>query len=737
MAIEKVTREIAGRTLTIETGRMARQAHGAVTVQYGDTVILAAAVGSQKVKEGQDFFPLMVDYRERTYAAGKIPGGFFKREGRPTEKEILTSRLIDRPVRSLFVKDYFKEVNITVTVLSVDGENATDIPAMIGASAALLISPIPFESTMGAVRVGLIEGQLVANPTLEQLTKSDLDLILAGTKEKIVMIEAGANEISEEQMFDAIKFGHSVIREIIALQEELRKKVGLAKDPIEKAVEPAEIVAKVQKAVQGEFEKIYVPNRKEAVEDALNKLYTEKVLTQFDAAAEGFDEAPVKKAYEKIEKNYVREMILSKGKRPDGRAEREIRKITCEVGVLPRTHGSSLFTRGQTQSLSVVTLGTEDDKQRIDGLEGEMSKSFMLHYNFPPFSVGETGPNRGPGRREIGHGALAERSLSPIVPQPEDFPYVLRLVSDILESNGSSSMATVCGGTLALMDAGVPIKAPVSGIAIGLITGDGGRWKVLTDIAGVEDHLGDMDFKAAGTRKGLTALQMDLKISGVTDDILREAFDQAKEARFKILDAMQASIAEPRASLSQHAPRILMLKINPSKIGEVIGPGGKNIRRICEETGAKINIDDTGTVLIASVDSEGGQRALEQIQAITTEPEIGKIYEGEVQKLAVFGAFIEVLPGTDGLCHISEVTEGYAKNVTDFLKVGMKVPIKVLGIDERGKISLSIKQAKEGGMPELPPDVERDILEESPVRSGGRGGRPGGGGRDRGSRPRR
>lgn len=737
MAIHKVTRNFNGTQLTIETGRMAKQAHGAVTVQYGDTVILATAVARPEPKEGVDFFPLLVDYRERTYAAGKIPGGFFKREGRPSEKEILTARLIDRPIRSLFSKDYFIDVQVMVTVLSVDGENPTEIPSMIGASAALLISDIPFENTMAGVRVGLVDGNFVANPTLSDLDKSDLDLILAGTKERIVMIEAGAKEVTEEKMIEAIHFGHGVIREVIALQEELRKLVGKPKKPIVKTETPKDIQEKVAGSVKGEFEKIFKLGSKEEREEATNNLYKEKVLSQFDAAAEGFEEAAVKKAFDKFEKERVRELILGEGRRPDGRQQKEIRQITCEVGVLPRTHGSSLFTRGQTQSLSVVTLGTGDDAQTMDTLEGDLSKTFMLHYNFPPFSVGEVGPNRGPGRREIGHGALAERSLKEIIPDQTVFPYTIRLVSDILESNGSSSMATVCGGTLALMDAGVPIKAPVAGIAIGLVTHEDGRWKVLTDIAGIEDHLGDMDFKAAGTSKGLTALQMDLKISGITDDILKEAFSQAKEARFKILDLITSSIAEPRKELSTFAPRITTIKINPEKIGEVIGPGGKVIRKIVEETGAKIDIDDDGTVHVSSIDSKSSEAAIARINAITEEPEIGRIYQATVKKLATFGAFCEILPGLDGLVHVSEVTEGFAKDVTEYLKVGMVVPAKVLSIDDRGKVSLSIKQAQEGGIPPLPPGEERDVIEEPRSRGFGRGGRDDrkrGGSRDRGRR---
>lgn len=723
MAMHKVSCEIGGKTLSIETGRMAKQAHGSVLVQYGETVILAAAVASPEVKPGQDFFPLTVDYRERTYAAGKIPGGFFKREGRPNEKEILTSRLIDRPIRSLFHKDYLNEVAVTLMVVSSDCENDTDIPAMIGAAAALLISDIPFHANLAAVRVGLVEGEFVANPTFEQMHNSDLDLVLAGVGDKVVMIEAGAKEVTEEKMMEAIKFGQGVMKEVSKLLAELAKVSGKVKKPMVAVAACEEVSNKVKAAVKGEFEKVFDLKSKESRELGIANLFKDKVLAQFDQESDDFCKISVKAAYEKEEKKYVREMILGQDRRPDGRKEREIREITCETGVLPRTHGSALFTRGQTQSLSIATLGSGDDQQRVDALEGEQSKSFMLHYNFPSFSVGETRASRGPGRREIGHGALAERALAPIIPDQESFPYTIRLVSDILESNGSSSMATVCGGTLSLMDAGVPIKAPVAGIALGLVTDETNRWKVLTDIAGIEDHLGDMDFKAAGTRKGLTALQMDLKIAGITDAILKEAFSQAYEARNKILDIIQKAMPESRPELSLYAPRITTIKINPSKIGEIIGPGGKNIRKLVEETGAKIDIEDDGTVRVCSSDAEASAEAIRRIQEMTQEAEIGKIYNATVKKLMAFGAFCEFMPGTDGLCHISEVTEGFAQKVNEYLKVGQEVDVKVVGVDERGKVSLSIKQAIPGGLQPLAADIERDQIDEPRERSGG-GGRP-------------
>lgn len=708
MPTHRVRRHIDHREIIIETGHMARQAHGAVTVQCGGSVVLAAVVGAREVDEERDFFPLTVDYRERTYAAGRIPGGYFKREGRPTEKEILTSRLIDRPIRPLFPDDFRNEVQITVTALSSDGENPTDVLAMMAASTALLISEIPFSQLLGAVRVGLINGQFVVNPTFEEIEKSELDLVMAGTAEKVVMIEAGAQEISEERMVEAIQFGQCRIREVIELEKEMIQLAGKPKLAVPKIEIPEKIERKVREVTVGGFEHIFTLASKEARQEATATLY-KKVLTEFGTTAEDFDEKLVKTVFEKVEKEKVRHLILQENRRPDGRGFRDLRTITCEVNVLPRTHGSALFTRGQTQSLCVTTLGTGEDEQRIEALEGELTKRFMLHYNFPSFSVGETGPNRGPGRREIGHGALAERALKPVMPTEEEFPYTVRLVSDILESNGSSSMATVCGGALALMDAGVPLKAPVAGIAIGLVT-DHEQWKVLTDIAGIEDHLGDMDFKAAGTRKGLTAVQMDLKINGITDDILREALSQAKEARFKILDVMQKVIQAPREEISQYAPRIITINIEPSKIGEVIGPSGKNIKKIIEETGVKIDIQDDGRVFIASTDAAACEAAIARIEGIVKEPEIGRIYEGTVKKLVPFGAFCEFLPGKEGLCHVSEIGEGYVKNVNDYLRVGDIVPVKVIGM-EQGKVSLSIKQAKPGGMPMLPPHVKRDPVD--------------------------
>ncbi|MBI4395228.1 MAG: polyribonucleotide nucleotidyltransferase, partial [Candidatus Omnitrophica bacterium] len=641
--------------------------------------------------EDQDFFPLTVDYREKTYAAGKIPGGFFKREGRPTEKEILTSRLIDRPLRPLFPEHYYNEVQIMSTVLSVDGQNNPDLLSMIGASAALMISQIPFEIPIGAVRVGMIDGKFVIFPTYAELEKSELDLILASTDENVVMIEGSASELPEDLMNQAIQFGREQMKALTNLQRELVKKCGRPKRKPEPNLIPEGIEKKVRADLKNRFLSIFRLKTKEERIAKREELYQE-VLSHWETASPEFNEKQIKAVYDAYEQEEVRSLILDKGERPDGRGFKDIRTITCEVGVLPRTHGSALFTRGETQSLAVTTLGSGRDEQKIDALEGEQFKRFMLHYNFPPFSVGEVKPNRGPGRREIGHGALAERALSAVMPNEEEFPYVVRVVSDILESNGSSSMATVCSATLALMDAGVPIKAPVSGIAMGLVK-EGNKWRVLTDIAGIEDHLGDMDFKVAGTKNGITSIQMDIKISGVTTEILKTALQDAKEARLKILDLMLKTIPSARKNLSDYAPRITMLKINPEKIGELIGPGGKNIRKIIEESGATVDIEDDGRVLVASADPKASEIAIQRISAITEEAQVGKIYQARARKIMPFGVFCEILPGTDGLVHVSELADGFVKRVEDHVKVGDVFPVKVLSIDEQGKISLSRKQA--------------------------------------------
>jgi polyribonucleotide nucleotidyltransferase len=680
--------DLGGKTLVVETGKVAKQAHGAAMVRLADTVILATAVEAKEIDEDQDYFPLFVDYREKAYAAGKIPGGFFKREGRPSEKETVSARLIDRTLRPLFPEGYFKEVQIMVMVLSSDQENDADVPGLIGASAALSISQIPFYQPVAAVRVGRLNGQLIANPTFSELEQSDLDLVVAGTEDFVNMVEGECREVSEQDILSALQFGHEWIKQIIALQEEFKAQVGKPKPEVKVVARDPELV----EAVTGlSWEKMKEINRtpdKLERDEKLDELL-ESVTVEL---AERFPEKEreVKSILQELEKKDVREMILNENKRVDGRDPRQIRPINCEVGVLPRTHGSAIFTRGQTQALVAATLGTKIDEQRVDDLEGESTKSYMLHYNFPPFSVGEIRPIRGPGRREIGHGALAERAIQPVIPKEDTFPYTVRLVSDILESNGSSSMATVCGGTLSLMDAGVPIKAPVAGIAMGLVK-EGNKQVVLTDILGVEDHLGDMDFKVTGTRGGITAFQMDVKIAGVDLDIMHQAMIQAKEARLFVLDKMEQTIAKPRAELSAYAPRIIILKVKPDKIGEIIGPGGKMIRSIIERSGAKIDIEDDGSVFIASVDQKAGELAQELILKLTEEPEIGKEYMGKVRRITPFGAFVEILPGQDGLVHISELDNRRVNRVEDVLKLGDQVKVKVIDIDPEGKIRLSRK----------------------------------------------
>ncbi len=676
-----------GRILSIETGHVAKQAGGAVMVRLGDTVVFAAATGSDKGLD-QDFFPLTVDYREKSYAAGKIPGGFFKREGRPSEKEILSARLCDRPLRPLFPDGYTNEVQIMINVLSSDQENDGDILGIIAASAALRISNIPFHTTIGAVRVGRIDGQYRINPLFSELEKSDMNISIAGTKDFINMVEGGAREISEKDMVDALSFGHEFIKKVVAIIEELTAKVGKPKPEVVPPVINPEIVSEVTNLTAG---KIKAANRirdKKGRSDAIEKIRTETL----EALAEKFPESEkqIKAVIEEIERTDLRAMILDEHVRADGRGFEDIRDISIEIGVLPRTHGSALFTRGQTQALVVATLGTKIDEQRIDDLLGESFKSYMLHYNFPSYSVGEVRPIRGPGRREIGHGALAERALEPVIPVEEKFPYTIRIVSDILESNGSSSMATVCGGSLSLMDAGVPIKAPVAGIAMGLVK-EGDKTAILTDILGVEDHLGDMDFKVTGTDNGVTAFQMDIKIGGVTVELMERALDQAKRARLVVLGKMNQAISTPRPELSPYAPRIITIKVPIDKIGEIIGPGGKMIRSIIEQTGAKIDIEDDGTVIIASVDQSAGEAARDKILGMCEVPEIGRTYTGKVKRIAAFGAFIEILPGTDGLVHISELEYHRVNRVEDVINLGDTVMVKVIDIDNEGKIRLSRK----------------------------------------------
>lgn len=683
---------IGGKEFIIETGRMAKQAGGAVTVQLGGTVVLVTAVCSKEAKEDIiDMIPLWVEYQERTYAAGKIPGGFFKREGRPSEKAILTARLIDRPIRPLFPKGLLNEVQVMAMVLSADGENDPDCLAVIGASAALSISDVPFNGPIGGLRIGRIDNEFIVNPTFQDLENSSLDVVVVGNKTGVCMIEANSKEVSEEAIQDAIQFGHQNLLKLITLQEEMVKSCGKQKCEVTIRTVDPDLLKKVEAEAASRICEIYKLSQKDERVEAFNAL-SQDVLAKLVTPESGIAERDVKTALTALEKEIVRNLIVNDGRRVDGRSSKDLRPISCEVGFLPRTHGSGLFTRGQTQSLSVTTLGTSADEQMIDALEGEGYKNFMLHYNFPPFSVGEVKPVRGPGRREIGHGALAERSLKAVMPTQEEFPYTVRVVSDILESNGSSSMATVCAGTLALMDAGVPIKAPVSGIAIGLVK-EGKKFVVLTDIGGVEDHFGDMDFKVAGTKAGITAIQMDLKIDGIDEQIIKQAMKQARESRLQILDKMLAVIAKPKEQLSQYAPRIVMLKIKPDKVREVIGPGGKVIKKIIEETGASIDIEDDGTVQVASADPVQLDKAVNTIKDITAEAEVGKIYKGKVKRIMDFGAFCEILPGKEGLIHISELSNKYVKKVEDEVKIGDEVVVKVIEIDELGRVNLSRKQA--------------------------------------------
>jgi len=692
----KVERKVGNENLIIETGRMAKQASGSVCVQYGDTMVLATAVSSKEMRKGIGFFPLTVEYQEKTYAAGKIPGGYFKREGRPTEKEILTARLIDRPIRPLFPRGFLNDVQIFAIVLSSDGENNSDIPAIIGASAALTISDIPFAGPVGAVRIGLVEDKFVVNPTFQEAENSTLNLVAVGLKDKIVMLEAGASEISEEKMISAIELAQKHIAETIELQEELKKKSGKKKIKPELKITSDELYEKAKKLSLSGLNKINTLPAKEQREEALDIL-SKEVTEKLKAKDEALEDADIKSALEKIEKEEVRKFILEKKKRVDGRKCEDIRAITCEVGVLPRTHGSGLFTRGQTQSLSTTTLGTGDDEQRLDTLEGEKFKSFMLHYNFPPFSVGEARPARGPGRREIGHGALAERALKAVMPSAEEFPYTVRVVSDILESNGSSSMATVCASTLSLMDAGVPIKRPVAGIAMGLVK-DKDKAMILTDIAGIEDHFGDMDFKVTGTELGVTALQMDLKIEGIDLELIKKIVAQTKPARSFILNKIKEAMQGPRQELSEYAPKIKMITINRDKIGAVIGPGGKIIKRIIQDTGATIEVDgDEGKVSVASENKEAIERAIEIIKGIAGDIEVGTVFEGTITRLMNFGAFCEIFPGKEGLIHVSELSGKFVKNVDEAVKVGDKVKVKLIKIDDMGRLNLSIKQVEDKG----------------------------------------
>jgi len=676
--------------LILGTGKVAKQANGSVTISYGGTVVLVTACMSGEIKEGRDFFPLTVEYQEKTYAAGRIPGGFFKREGRPSESEILTARLIDRPIRPLFPKGFLNDVQVMAMVLSSDGENDPDVLAVNGASCALGISDIPFNGPLVCCRVARVNNELIINPTYAEWESSDLELVIAANSKGVVMLESKAKEVSEAEYLEAVKFGHERLLELIHMQEEFTKKYGKPKAKVELKKIAPELEAKVDELAGKRLNDVYKLGTKEAREEAVHLLAKE---LEEKLIQEGHSADDVRIALTEVEKEQVRNKILSENIRIDGRGFKDIRPISCEVSFLPRTHGSALFTRGQTQSLAVTTLGTGEDEQMVEALEGEKSKSFMLHYSFPPFSVGETGPVRGPGRREIGHGALAEKALLAVMPSKEKFPYTIRVVSEILESNGSSSMATVCAAALSLMDAGVPIKDTVAGVALGLIK-EGDKALILTDIAGLEDHFGDMDFKVAGTRKGVTAVQLDLKIDGIDIPLLEKCLAQANDARLFILDKMSAALTAPREQLSVYAPRIDVIKINTEKIGELIGPGGKNIKAIIASTGASVDIQDDGTVLVGSTDAAKSDAAIKMIRAITDDVEVGRIYIGKVKRIMPFGAFCEIAPRKEGLVHVSELADKFVKNVEEVVKIGDEIKVKVIGIDELGRINLSRKQAE-------------------------------------------
>ncbi len=688
---QRVSTQIGDGQLIIETGKLAKQADGAVTVQLGETIVIVTAVSS-KPREELDFFPLTVDYREKAAAAGKFPGGYFKREGRPTEKEILTSRMIDRPCRPLFPEGFYNDTQIIAILLSADGENDPDILAVNGASAALSISDIPWAGPVGAVRVGRVNGQFIVNPTHTQRKDSDLDLVYVGSDNDLVMIEGSASEVSEADMMAAIEFAHGHVQKIIAAIRELTDKAGKPKRQVElKTVRP-EVLALAKETIGGEILPAILTEKKLAREAAVAAL-KDKMTGALKAKFADVTDFEINESFYKIQSEALRRSILENNKRPDGRGARDIRPLYCEVGVMPRTHGSAIFQRGETQALVMTTLGSKADIQEMDAWTGgPPEKRFILHYNFPPFSVGETGRTGAPGRREIGHGALAERSLAPMIPSELDFPYTIRVTSEIMESNGSTSMATVCGATLSLLDAGVPLKNPVAGISIGLIT-DEKRALTITDIIGWEDAFGDMDFKVAGTPKGITGFQTDLKLTGLSHALTKQAFEQAREARLVILEAMNKAISAPRPELSKYAPRITTIKINPEKIGAVIGPQGKVIKAIVEATGCQIDIDDDGSVHIFSTSGEAAERAIEQIKGITAEVEVGKIYRGKVVGIKEFGAFVEILPDKDGLLHISEIADYRVKKVEDVLKMGDEVWVKVLEVDDRGKIRLSRKAA--------------------------------------------
>ncbi len=697
MSDQKIKIEINNRTLSLDIHKIGRQADGSSLIRYGDTIMFVSATSKKEAKEDKPFLPLIVDYRENTYAAGKIPGGFFKREGRPSEREILISRLIDRPIRSLFPEGYYFDTQIVALLLSADLENESDTLGIIGASAALYFSDIPFTTPIGAVKVGCINDEFVINPTVSQLETSSLDMVVVGTEDGIVMIEAGASEIGEEKIIEAASRAQETINEIIQAQKDLYEKLQIKKREFE--------AAQIDQTKFDQIEKEIIPGLREVIQIKLKKERELKTKEILDRLLEKIPEenqeeiAETTKIFYDIQKKMVRNLILQEKRRVDGRTFDEIRPISIEVGLLPRTHGSALFTRGETQCLATVTLGTFEDVQRIDGLGEEGEKRFMLHYNFPPFSVGEVSFLRGPGRREIGHGALAEKSILPSIPDEEDFPYTVRIVSDILESNGSSSMATVCGGVLSLMDAGVPLSMVVAGIAIGLVKGENSDYAILTDIAGLEDHFGDMDLKAAGTERGITAIQLDLKIPQISIEILREGLQKARDARLKVLEQMKEAISEPRPNISPYAPRIINLFINPEKVSDVIGPAGKNIKKILAQTHAKIDIEETGKITIASYDMQSAEKAKEMIREITVEAEVGKTYTGKVVRLEDYGAFIEILPNIVGLLHISEIAHHRIRNIRDAMKLGQTVRVKVLSVDEDNKIKLSKKALEQSDSP--------------------------------------
>jgi polyribonucleotide nucleotidyltransferase len=729
--------QIGQHTVSFETGKLAKQADGSIVVRQGDTVVLVTACHAANAREGIDFLPLTVDYREYTYASGRIPGGFFKREGKPTEKEVLTSRVIDRPIRPLFPSGWRFETQVIAMVLSADTANDSDVLAITGASAAIALSEIPFEKTIAGVRVGLVDGQFVINPTFEQRRVSRLDLMIAGTADGIVMVEAGAKEVSEEDVLAAFDAGHAAIRDIVKTIDELARDAGRKKLPKPERTIGHEFYREVEERVLVPLSEAMRIRGKLENYSRVDEVLDELIASMPDAEAQRKVEA--KSIFKELQEKVLRDEILERSVRLDGRKFDEIRPISIETSVLPRVHGSAVFTRGETQALVTATLGTADDQQKIESVDGEMYKRFMLHYNFPPFSVGEVGFLRGPGRREIGHGALAERALTPLVPAEAEFPYTVRIVSDILESNGSSSMASVCGGSLAMMDAGVPMRMPVAGVAMGLILDEKtGKYAVLSDIAGAEDHYGDMDFKVAGTSDGITALQMDIKVTGISAEIMRTALEQAHKGRLEILAKMQEALGTTRPTISAYAPRIVTIKIPVDKIRDVIGPGGKMIRSIIEKTGVKIDVEDDGRVNVASSDEAAAQKALQIIQELTATPELNKTYLGKVQRITDFGAFVEIMPGTDGLLHVSEIANYRVKDVRDELKEGQQVLVKVINIDPTGKIRLSRKALltpEEGTAP--PPGAGGESGEEAGAAAGAPregGHRDGGqrGGRDRG-----